>query len=341
METKIESTLAKNANVEESLARFSDSLKALTKELQVTHQLDQNSFQKLFNSLEETISQLDKDIRNQTITKDKIEDLKRDYAMLQKLNEDLACQVDDSHAENKNLIEGLTVVKAELNEMQNAEESIKYELVRLNELVTAKKMELETCKAKAAESVSSFEVKMKAQQDLYRSVVEDLDNVRKDLEEARNKASDLGMLLTKSQASELGIKKKDEQMEKSQAETDRMMLALGRENATLKSKLEEFQRLAVQERNEMDIAQQRKESAIIKENSPLKTDHDYLFARAASQTESVGSEIKSPKAKGKRKRDPVKSKMTFIDAFDLDETLLNADVSFKPKRYTKRKKTRA
>lgn len=369
VDTKIDAVSTNQTNVEKSMGSMTDSLKALKKELQVSHQLDKKESQKVFKSLEGSISKLDKDIKDQNLTKEELNGLKGEYSILQKLSEDLKQKIESFQVENKAVNEELSSVKSKLGELEVSKRNAEIDLTRVQSQFSNKEIELKNCEMKAEKSSCAYDNKARAQQELFKLVSEERDKVRKELDELKVKFAGLDSELSRFKAMEPEKERKEKQIEKIQFEKEKLIASLMKEKEELKKELDKL-------RTNMQDSKTLTGDLEITMESPTAKEADDFFSRITSQKSNKRIQLQAPMharpetvavppsmtklptrkeiSKGLTKSNLPKRKMVHtdeskmatktlpaIDEFAFDESFENDEPLFKPKRYTKRKITRA
>jgi DNA repair exonuclease SbcCD ATPase subunit len=345
IDEKIKDTFAKQTDIDISLHKILESLNLLTTNLDQSVQCDKKETLKVFKSLEGSISQLDKDIKDQNLTRDQINELKHEYDVLMRQNDELKSKLEKAEYNTRSALNELAALKPKLQEAERAKIKTATEIAELQRIVSSKETDLKNSESKATKSQTTHDSKMRAQQELYKLVTEERDKTRKELEELRVKLTELGSHLTMHQAIELENKRREKEFQKTQAEKEKIISSLEKENADLKTKLGEFQ--LQQEMKQVDDLE------ITADAHNLSV--GILERVIGSQKTKPGVVTPKPgKQRGKLSNLKTKRKILltddidgspinvpFIDDFELNEEIHDYDESFKPKRYTKRKRTKA
>jgi chromosome segregation ATPase len=343
---KIKDTFAKQTDIGISVHKILESLNLLTTNFDQSVQCDKKETLKVFKSLEGSISQLDKDIKDQNLTRDQINELKNEYDVLMRKNDELKSKLEKAEYNNSSALNELGALKPKLQEAERAKIKTATEIAELQKIISSKETDLKNSESKANKSQTTYDSKMRAQQELYKLVSEERDKTRKELEESRFKLTELDSHLATYRAIESENKKREKQFQKTQAEKENVISSLEKENADLKTKLGEFR--LQQEIKQVDDLE-------ITADAPINQSTGILERLIGSQkTKPCVVTPKPGKQQGKLSNLKTKRKILltddidgspmnvpFIDDFELNEEIHDYDESFKPKRYTKRKRTKA
>lgn len=334
-------SMNKSTELEKIMSKLEDSFKALKKELQSSHTLDKKESAKHFRALENGIAKLDKVIKDQNLKNDSFENICCETVELSKSKGELQRRIEMLETLKEAMEADLKIKNERIKTLQLTNNTEGKDVSQLRKKVAKLESELKKTELKLSKEISMNEGKIKVQEDLYNSAIEERDDVYKQFDALQEKISDLNAQLTTYQNIESEKKQSEEEFQKSFETKETTIFLLQRENDELKGELDE---LKTQINSSKNLEIEDLENTLA---SPLKLNPFITNRSESAMAAAPGSSTsKSKKRVFSNKSNPSASTIAqtntdLIDDFDIEDDLPSAqpEVIFKPRRYTKRKRT--